>query len=188
MKLIFSIFFIGLFLSSFGQVGSPGHAARYRVLAEGCGSHIAARVAGTYFLPKGEAAGITGTGTLYPPNIIYINSTDYAVNGVSAKMRIRVTLAVNDVAPTGNYTFGLYPITRPGTSGGAGLAIYTMGTVVAGSTIAINTPAADSHNQVVSAEFDKPADGFYVLGFVSTATVAASSLLHICAQLQLREN
>ena len=161
--------------------------ATYRVLLDSSGSHIAARVAGTYGLAQAQPAAISGTGTLYPLNVIYIDAADYpTVGGLATKLRVRATLAVNDVAPTGNYTFGLHPVTRPATSGGAGLVIYTIGAAVAGSTVAINTPAADSHNNAASADFALPANGFYVLGFVSTATVATSSHLHISMALQQR--
>lgn len=164
-------------------IGSEG----YRTVLDSSGSHIAARVAGTYGLGQSQPAAITGVGTLYPLNVLYIDPADYPnFLGLAAKLRIRATVAVNDVAPTGNFTFGLHPVTRPATSGGAGLAIYTIGAAVAGSTIQIATPAADSLNNIVGADFALPAAGFYVLGFVSTATVAASSHLHISAALQMR--
>ena len=159
----------------------------YRMVLQSAGSHIAARVAGTYFIPLGDALGITGTGTLYPPSIIRIDSTDYpTIDSLAPKFRIKWSLMVNDVAPTGNFTIGLYPITRPATSGGAGLDIYTMGTVVSGSNGSVFTaPIADSMNNGVSSDFALPADGYYVLGVVTTATVATSSHLHINAQLQV---
>lgn len=162
----------------------------FKTITHASGSHIAARVAGTYFLGHGDAAGITGTGTLYPPVLIHIAGADYpTVNGVAAKLRIRTVLAVNDVAPTGNFTFGLYPVTRPATSGGAGLDIYTMGTVVSGSNGATyTTPAADSLGTAVSADFALPADGVYVIGVVTTATVATSSHLHMTGMLQYHNN
>lgn len=161
--------------------------ASYRVLLDSTGSHIAARTASTYGLGQGQPAAITGVGTLYALNTIYIAAADYpTLNGVAAKLRVRAVMAVNDVAPTGNYTFGLHPVTRPATSGGAGLCIYTIGAAVAGSTVALNTPAADSLNNVASADFAIPADGFYVLGFVSTGTVATSSHSHISMALQMR--
>lgn len=150
------------------------------------GSHTAGKVAGTYFLPLGNPLEVSGTGTLYPPAILYLTRSDYVTkNGPAPKLRIRATLHANDVSPTGNFTFGLYPVTRPGTSGGAGVDIYTLGTVVAQAT-QISTPTADSSNVVTSAEFDFPADGYYVLGLLTSATVAASSHLHVQAQLQVR--
>lgn len=163
--------------------------ALYRTILEASGSHIAARVAGTYGFGHGDPLAISATGTLYPLQIIRIDSADFpSVNSLAAKFRIKVTLMVNDVAPTGNFTFGLHPVTRPATSGGVGLVIYTIGAAVSGSTVAINTPAADSMNQGASVDFALPADGYYVLGVVTNATVAASSHLHLTAKLQLRNS
>lgn len=161
--------------------------ASYRTLLDSTGSHIAGRTANTYGLGQGQPAAITGVGTLYALNVIFIDSADYpTLNGVAPKLRVRATVAVNDVAPTGTFTFGLHPVTRPGTSGGAGLCIYTIGAAVAGSTVALATPVIDSHNNSTGADFALPANGFYVLGFVSTATVAVSSHLHISMALQMR--
>ena len=159
----------------------------YRTILDSSGSHTAARIAGTYAFGQGDALAISGTGTLYPLDTIAIAAADYpTIAGLAPKLRVRVQLAVNDVAPTGNFTFGLHPVTRPATSGGAGLCIYTIGTAVTGSTVAINNPAADSHTASVGSDFALPADGIYVLGCVTTATVAASSHLHMSAALQMR--
>jgi hypothetical protein len=161
----------------------------YQTILEASASHTAAKVAGTYALGDGDPAAVSGTGILYPIKTIFIASADYpSVDGKATKLRLRVQLYVNDVAPTGNFTFGLYPITRPGTSGGAGLNIYTLGTVVASSTVAFNTPAADGLLNGASVDFSLPSDGHYVIGFVSTATVATSSHLNMVAILQKRNN
>lgn len=171
--------------TAFAKAAAPN--ASYRVILDSSGSHIAGRVAGTYGFAQSQPLAITGTGILYPLNAIYIAAADFpSINGLAAKLRVRAQLFVNDVAPTGNFTFGLHPITRPASSGGAGLLIYTIGAAVAGSTVAINTPAADSSNVAASADFALPADGHYVLGVVTTATVAASSHLHMSIALQLR--
>lgn len=162
--------------------------ASYRTLMDSSASHTAARVAGTYWMGQGQPAGITGTGTLYPGNVMYIDPADYpAVNGLAAKLRVRATINANDVAPGGLFTVGLHPVTRPAASGGAGLVIYTVGAAVAGSTAAV-TPALDSQNNLVGADFAVPAAGFYVLGFVTAANVAASAHVHISATLQMRNN
>src|SRR4051794_3083736 len=90
----------------------------YRSLLDCSGSHIAARVAGTYGLGQGDPLAISGTGILYPLNTIKIASADYPTIGALAmKLRLRAQLYTNDVAPTGNFTVGLHPITRPATSG-----------------------------------------------------------------------
>lgn len=160
----------------------------YRTILDSSGSHTAARVAGTYAIGQGDPLAISGTGTLYPINVIYIDSADYpTVNGLAPKLRIRAQLFCNDVAPTGTYTFALHPITRPVTSGAAGLCIYVVGAAVAGSpATVISAPVVDSSNQVVGSDFTLPANGHYVIGMVQTGTVAASAHMHISASLQLR--
>lgn len=162
----------------------------YRTVLECSASHIAAKVAGTYAMGQGDPLAISGTGTLYPINTIYIAGADFPTfNGLAPKLRIRAQLYTNDVAPTGNFTFGLYPITRPATSGAAGLCIYALGTVVSGSNGAsFTTPAADGLLNAVSSDFALPSDGHYVLGVVTTATVATSALVQMSAQLQIRNN
>lgn len=162
--------------------------ASYRTILDSSGSHAAARAAGTYALAQGDPLALTGVGTLYPWNTIYLDPADYpAVDTLTAKLRIRAQLYTNDVAPGGTYTFGLYPITRPATSGGAGLCIYTIGTVVAGSNGAsLATLVADSMRNAVSADFAVPATGHYVLGVLTSAVVAASAHVHVSAQLQMR--
>lgn len=173
--------------TAFTEAAVPN--ASYRVISEASGSHIAGRVAGTYALGDGDPIAISGTGTLYPIKIIHIASADLpTVDGKTTKLKIKVNIAVNDVAPTGNYTFGLYPITRPATSGGAGLDIYTLGTVVASSTVLFTTPAADGLLTGSSSDISLPSDGFYCIGVITTATVAVSSHLHMTAYLMMRNN
>jgi len=162
----------------------------YREVLTVSGSHTAAQVAGTYAMGSSGPIAVSGTGTLAPIAVIYIAAADYpTINGLVSKLRIRAELYTNDVAPTGNFTFGLYPITRPGTSGGAGVCIYTLGTVVTGSNGAIfTTPAADGLLNAVGIDFALPADGPYVIGVVTTATVATSAHVQLVAQLQHRNN
>ncbi len=160
----------------------------YRTILTTSASHIAGRTANKYALCYGNPAAVTGVGTLYAWGVIQLVAADYpSVNGFAPKLRIRAQLFTNDVAPTGNYTFGLYPITRPATSGGAGLCIYTIGTVIAGSDGAtFTTPAADLLGSAVGSDFTFPADGPYIIGVVTTATVAANGLVHMNAHLQIR--
>lgn len=160
----------------------------YRTILQANGSHIAGRVAGTYGIPTGQPLAITGTGTLYALSTIHIVGADYpTVNGLAAKLRIRWQLFANDVAPfTGTFIVGLHPITRPGTSGGAGLCIYTIGAAVSGSTNTFTNVAADSSNGAAGSDFSLPSDGHYVIGVVTSAAMAANSHAHISAILQLR--
>lgn len=175
-------------LATPSNVTAIDNNSRYNTVLDIAGSHIAGKVAGTYALAYGDPLAVSGVGTLYPIGIIQITGSDYPmINGKSTKLRIRANLFTNDVAPTGNFTFGFYPITRPATSGGAGLCIFTLGTVVPGSNGAtFTTPAADLQLTAISADFSLPADGFYCVGVVTTGTIAANAHVHVTAQLQMR--
>ncbi len=163
--------------------------ATYRTIMECSGSHTAAKVAGTYALGDGDPIAVGGTGTLYPIKVIHIASADYPTIVGAPVFRIRAQLYTNDVQPSGNFTFGLYPITRPATSGGAGVCIYTIGTVVSGSNGATFTnPAVDLLGNAVGSDFALPADGPYCIAVVTTGTIAANAHVHMCAQLQMRNN
>lgn len=172
--------------TAYARAAAPN--ASYRTILDSSGSHIAGKTAATYAMGQGYPLQVSGTGTLDPPNIIHIVSTDFpSVDGLSPKLRIRANVAVNDVAPTGTYVVALHPVTRPGTSGAAGVCIYSVGAAVASSAAStISTPAADTHTGVVGSDFALPADGFYVIGVTTTGTVAVSSHMHFSACLQMR--
>jgi hypothetical protein len=161
----------------------------YRSLLDCSGWLTAADAAATYGMGQGDKCAVSGTGTQYPLNSIYIAAADYpAIGTLNPKLRIRVQIHCNDVAPGVTFTVALHPITRPATSGGAGLCIYTIGAAVASSGIAIATPAADSSNTAVgAADIALPADGHYVIGVTTSGgALAASSHVHISAILQMR--
>lgn len=170
------------------EVKPTNLGAFYRTIFEVSGSHTAGKVAGTYGLPRESALIVSGTGSAYPLGIIAFRAADYpTVNGLAPKLRVCANLHVNDVAPTGNFTFGLYPVTRPAVSGGAGVCTYTLGALIAGSDCPVITaPAVDSSNTVVGTDFALPADGYYCIGVVTTATVAANAHIHANAYLQQR--
>jgi hypothetical protein len=169
------------------KTSESGWTEYYRTILDVGGSHVAAKVAGTYGIGYSNPLAVSGTGTLYPIGLVHLAAADYPVlTDEKPRLRVKAVLAVNDVAPTGNYTVGLHPVSRPATSGGAALCIYTIGAAVADSGVTLVTPAADSLNVLTGIDFDIPADGFYCLAVVTTATVATSSLVHVCAQLQVR--
>lgn len=176
-------------LASTAFVTAINNNSRYFLVKASSGSHIAARVAGNYIMPiAGSPLAVGGTGTLYPLQVFFLTAADFpTVNGITTKLRVKGSVFCNDVAPTGNFTFGLHPITRPATSGGAGLVIYTVGTVVAGSNGAVVTaPAADSSTNAIGSDFAIPADGWYALVCVTTATIATSAHTHVTCELQAR--
>lgn len=172
--------------ASCGFVKGIDNNGSYRTVLSTYGSHIAAKVSGTYMMPYGDPIAVSGTGTLYPIATLNIVGADWpTINGITPKLRTRMTVETNAVAPTGNFTMGLYPLTSSG--GAAGLKTYATGTVVAGSTTpTVTAPAASSMQCVTGADFALPADGLYGLAVVTTATIATSALVHINGILQLR--
>lgn len=164
--------------------------ASYRSLLDCCGSHIAGAGANTYGMGQSSPLAVSGTGTLYPVNIIRLVSVDYPTFVTLApKLRIRGRLFANATAPTGTYQLALVPVTRPaaGSSGAAGLLIYTLGAAVTGSgTNTLSAPAAGSSNDLIGSDFAFPADGDYALALITTGTVATSALIHVSAILQMR--
>lgn len=138
-------------------------------------THGSAIAAGTYYMTTNTStANSATTGNSY--YVVYIDSANFpTIYGLAPKFRTKVRLFGNDVALGGNITVGLYPVTRPATSGGLNLTAYTIGTVVASSTILFTAPAADSMNVGTSSEFALPANGYYGFGFVSSALSATNS-------------
>lgn len=167
-------------------VGSDVPNSSYRNISSAMGSHIAGKVAGTYILGCGDPLAVSGTGVLYPIVLIPVYAVDFpVVNGITTKLRIRAIVSANAVAPTGNFTVGLYPVVSG--AGGTGVKIYSTGTLVSGSAApTVTAPAASSMNVVVGTDFVLPADGIYCMAVVTTATIATYSLVHVNAVLQMR--
>jgi len=161
--------------------------SRRQTILQGAGSITDGVVLGTYGLVSTGGAVIADGGNFAaPPVLIYIDSADFpVVNGLSPKLFLRAECNANNVAPVASFTLGLYPVTRPASSGGAGVLIYDYGTVVVDSTCAFTTPAADSQARNQSNSFDLPANGWYAVGLENSATLAANSHVHFNVHLQL---
>lgn len=144
----------------------------------------AAQAAGNYWFT--EQATLVSAGLATPLAGVYIDTADFpTIAGVAAKLQMRVQLYTNDVAPGSNFTIGLYPVSRPTTSGGAGLLIYTPGQVLSGSTVTFTAPSADGMAALATADFAVPATGHYALGFTSTAAIATNAHVHMQFQLNV---
>lgn len=122
--------------------------------------------------PAGAAGGL---------NAFYIDPADYPTH---AKLRVRCSVITNATAPASNFTAGLYPTTTPG--GAAANVTAPFGTVTSGSTAAVNTPALGTNTEVSSADFAIPAAGFYALGLVISANMAASSSAVVRIDLEVK--
>jgi len=165
--------------------------ASYRTILAICGSMVATQNAGTYYFNTQGLAiisdGISGDGVSNACSI-YIDPADFpSIGSLTTKLRIRAQLYTNDSAPTGNFTLGLYPFTRPASSGIANATRYTFGTVITGSNGAsFVTPSADGLLSAVGSDFAIPEAGHYMIGLVTTATIATSAKVDIAVQLQMR--
>ena len=113
---------------------------------------------------------------------MYFDPSDFAVSGLTTKMRVRGVVTTNGTAPAITFTFGLYPVAA---SGGASSIIHTLGTVVSGSTAAVATPAINSVTAAVSSDFNVPSAGGYALGIALSGTTAASSACFVMARLEV---
>lgn len=154
-----------------------------RVVVMGSGTLTAAVVAGTRGIGDNLLV-LTGANVAGALSMLYLAMADHTVLGIPAKFQVRGQLATNAVAPGGNWTFGLHPVSA--TAGAAGGLTYTIGAAVTGSTAQIATPAASSRLRVVGAEFDPPADGFYCLGLVTSAALATAGFVAVTADLRVR--
>lgn len=146
----------------------------YQPLGEASFMFIAGDTAGTWYSTLSapvKTANFTSNNA--PPQLITLPGTDYAVSGLTTKLRVVAGTGINGAAPGINFTFGLYPVTFSGASGSS--ITLTLGTVVTGSTVARSTPSANTAYQDASSDFTVPSAGVYVLGIVTSGTMAASS-------------
>lgn len=133
----------------------------------------------------GQAATAAATAAAAGDAVLYINPADYTIGSLTNKYRIRASCLTNNVAPAQTLTVGLYPVTA--SAGASGTVSVTLDTVVAGSTIAFTTPAANTLSQNVTADFTAPAAGYYAIAVALTGATAASSNVAVGATLQFRQ-
>lgn len=178
-------------LLSLDQVNNTSDATRlgvYRLIFESPGSGLAAgKVAGVYAFNAGNAFIVSGGNAgVSPIDLFYLDTTEFpSVSGLTAKLRLEMILTVNNTAPTGNFTLGLYPVTKG--AGGVNASIYTLGTVISGSDGAtVSAPAGSSMAILKGSDFSVPTTGYYCMGIVTTQTVAANSVVHCAAQVKGR--
>jgi hypothetical protein len=162
--------------------------AHYNTIRECAGAVTANASTGNYYLSlqANQQVVASGVSSTVQPATIYINSADYpTIAGLTPKLRITVRLMTNATAPSGTFTFGLYPITNTGGAGGT--KNTTLGTVVSGSTGASQaTPTLSTNYHLESSDFSIPANGHYVIGLAYSGTTLASSYTQMNADLQYR--
>lgn len=157
------------------------------------GTRLTGNAAGTFLFTSSPNAMIAGgVSSSSMPQLFRYDAADFpAVNGRTTKMRIKGEAHCNEVAPTGNFSFGLYEVTRPGSSaGGSNNIVFNLGSAVTGSTTGtINAPAARSSNAIIGSDFDVSnlTDGhYYALCVITTATIATSATVFLRAELHMR--
>lgn len=117
------------------------------------------------------------------PKFFYFDDSDYHISGKTLKLRLRAQIATNPTKPLVKFVVGLYPVTS---AGSVDALTLTLGTVVPGSTIEFNEPAASNITQKEASDFTIPSDGAYMLGYTISGTLTNGSVAAISAQLQVR--
>lgn len=139
--------------------------------------------AGTYFVNQLGTLKATAVDSGGAAVMFSIIAADLTMTGLTPKMRLRTTMATNATAPGINFTMGLYPVSS--VAGASGNQLVTLGTVVAGSTIARNAPTASTLFADVTSDFSLPSDGPYIFGVVTSGANALNSTTGITFQLQV---
>lgn len=163
---------------------APNLLTQYRLVQAEKGLVTAASITGAITMVPAAASGYSASTSANGLSIIRIAAANWSLTGLTTKMRTTASIGSNASAQGINFTFGLYPITA--IAGGAAAVTFTLGAVTAGSTVAINAPAASAITTGASADFTIPADGNYVLGFATSGAAGANSAAAIAQRLELR--
>jgi hypothetical protein len=153
-------------------------------------TRLDAPTAATYLLGAGTSgAGVIASAATAGLSPFYLAPLDYegsAVNKRTVKLDVQATVITNAVAPGITFTVGLYPVTAAAAGGEATVSV-TLGSVIAGSTVAFATPAKEVLAEAVSSAFVCPAAGYYALCVVASGSAAAKSSAAIRASLQMAQ-
>jgi hypothetical protein len=167
------------------QLASPNNSA-YKQLFFGGTAITLDAPAGTYIFANAPVGAIQSGANIVSnavPPYFYFDDADYTVSGKTQKLRLRFQVACNATKATIKFTTGLYPVT---VAGAADQLSFALGTVVSGSTVEVNEPAASTVSTAVGSDFTIPADGAYALGVVTSGTLTNNSAVLLSAQLQTR--
>lgn len=144
---------------------------------------------GTYLFSDDGVSGTATTpvGASTIGRLMYLDPADHFASPRSLKLRVRVSYVVNAVAPATTLTIGLYPVASYSGTASNPPAVASIGSVVAGSTASIATPAANASGSVVGSDFTLASAGVYCLGVAIPAPFATGAVLTVSAALQLRQ-
>lgn len=118
--------------------------------------------------------------------MFWFDPSDYAIAGKTLKLRLRLLIGVNAVAPgVVNYTLNMNTI--PGFTGAAGVGPgITPGVAPAGAGVVVASPGALAASLATSADFNAPAASQYCLTIVVSALMAANSIVTCVGELAYR--
>lgn len=163
------------------------------------GSNVAATLTGRRHIITGYFSGpgatslcfTSGPGDLVPSGTnqgnrgivwAYLDPANFAVTGKSnTQLVLRMSLATMATAPAVNFTAALYPVTFGGST--SGNIVPTAGSVVAGSSVTINTPAGSSAVVAETSPFTFPSAGAYAPTLIASGANASGSMTIMAVQL-----
>lgn len=142
------------------------------------------QTANTYWVAtNGSLISSGGTTTDGTPAFAPSVAGDYAVTGKTTTYRLSVNMACNATTCGTTITFGVYPVTTC-SGGSANVLGYTLGSVVAGSTVA-HTGTANSIVQSTSSTFTLGTSSAYVIAYAVAGTTSAAHTSQCTALLQM---
>ncbi len=154
-----------------------------RFIANGSVSIASAAAANTYAVePGGGIASGQLNGSARQGGNFYFDPADYEIPGKKVKFKLTAVCMTPDTASTITHTVGLYPIT--GSSGELLTLINTVGEVVAGSTVAFASQAAQTI-AIKEAKGFEATKGLYALGNLTSGTNTVNCRTAIIAKLQM---
>lgn len=129
---------------------------------------------GIYVLQTVNALPVANGGSMFGPAAFRFDPADYAVSGLTPKLRLRALVMTNSIDPGANFTPSLRSITASG--GGADIHTLTLNaTHVTGSDFSINPGASDSLDGT-SADFTLPAADDYAFSLFLNVGITANSM------------
>lgn len=153
----------------------PSGLSVYRTIRPSDGRATTAAASGSKYFLISSAADVSGPGAASSGLQIftYIPS-DYIIPFLTTKFNLKV-LCYDSTAASVTVTVGLYPVNT-----GANLSL---GTVVSGSTVAIETSGSNALTPKNSGDFTPPAEGNYAIGYIVSGTplggINMSTLLQV---------
>lgn len=167
--------------SNLTSAAQPNNSV-YKTIWESNAFETSLSTATTYIMGTASvitAGGSTASGAGITP--FYLLASDYAVTGLTSKIRIRVLFASNANAAGTTFTFTMNAVTI---AGAANVITPTVGATALSASMV--TPGASAFTTAVSADTNFPADGPYVLCVTPTGAPSGAHAALVSVQVQVR--